>query len=51
MLIKNVFLENNTEKIDIQIKEGIFHKIAPNIEAFESEEVINCDGAMVYRKN
>lgn len=46
MLIKDIFLENGTEKIDIQIKDGKFHKIAPNIEPAEGEEVINCDGAM-----
>lgn len=46
MLIKDIFLENGTEKVDIQIKDGVFHKIAPNIEASEGEEVINCDGAM-----
>ena len=46
MLIKDIFLENGTEKIDIQIKDGVFHKIAPNIEPTEGEEVINCDGAM-----
>lgn len=46
MLIKDIFLENGTEKVDIQIRDGVFHKIAPNIEASEGEEVINCDGAM-----
>lgn len=46
MLIKNIFLENGTEKMDIQIKNGKFYKIALNIQPTEDEEVINCDGAM-----
>jgi cytosine deaminase len=46
MLIKNIFLENGIEKMDIQIKDGKFHKIASNIEPLEGEKVINCDGAM-----
>ena len=46
MLIKDIFLENGTEKMDIQIKDGKFYKIAQNIEPSEGEEVINCDGAM-----
>ncbi|MCC5908842.1 MAG: cytosine deaminase [Clostridiaceae bacterium] len=47
MLIKNVFLENNTEKTDILIRDGKFEKIAPNITALEGEEVIDCEGSMV----
>ncbi len=47
MLIKNVFIENGSEKTDILIKDGKFEKIAPNIEAPEGVEVIDCDGTMV----
>lgn len=47
MLIKNVFLENGNEKIDILIKDGKFEKIGPNIIPSESEEIIDCDGCMV----
>ncbi|SDY81026.1 cytosine deaminase [Proteiniborus ethanoligenes] len=47
MLIKNVFLENSTEKTDILVKDGKFEKIAPNITAPEGVEVIDCDGCMV----
>lgn len=46
MLIKNVFLENSEEKTDILIKDGMFEKIAPNIEAPAGVEVIDCDGTM-----
>lgn len=47
MLIKNVFLENSTEKTDILVKDGKFEKIAPNITPAPGEEVIDCDGCMV----
>jgi len=47
MLIKNVHLENNTEKTDILIIDGKFHKIAPNITPSEGEEIIDCEGSMV----
>lgn len=47
MLIKNVYLENSTEKTDILIKAGRFEKIAPNITPSAGEEIIDCDGCMV----
>ncbi len=47
MLIKNVFLENSTEKTDILVKDGKFEKIAPNITPTPGDEVIDCDGCMV----
>ncbi|MFA5524478.1 MAG: cytosine deaminase [Tissierellales bacterium] len=47
MLIKNVFLENSTEKTDILVKDGKFEKIAPNITPAPGEEVIDCNGCMV----
>lgn len=47
MLIKNVFLENSTEKTDILVKDGKFEKIAPNIEPTPGDEIIDCDGCMV----
>lgn len=47
MLIKNVFLENNTEKTDILVKDGKFEKIAPNITPAPGEEIIDCDDCMV----
>lgn len=46
MLIKNVFLENGKEKIDILIKDGKFEKIEANIIPSGSEEIIDCDGCM-----
>ncbi|MCR1899542.1 cytosine deaminase [Irregularibacter muris] len=47
MLIKNVFLENGTEKTDILIRDGKFAKIGPNITAPEGVEVIDCNECMV----
>lgn len=47
MLIKNVYFENGTEKIDILVKDGKFEKIAPNITAPEGTEVIDADNCMV----
>lgn len=46
MLIKNIYLENSSEKTDILIRDGKFEKIAPNITAPEGVEVIDCDGSM-----
>ena len=45
MIIKNVHLENSQDTTDIYIKNGVFEKIAPNIE-IEGEEVIDASGAM-----
>jgi len=47
MLIKNVYIENGTEKTDILIENGKFKKISPNIIPSAGEEVIDCDGCMV----
>lgn len=47
MLVKNVFLENSTEKTDILVKDGKFEKIAPDIEPIPGDEIIDCDGCMV----
>lgn len=45
MIIKNVHLENSQDTTDIYIKNGVFEKIAPNID-IEGEEVIDASGAM-----
>src|SRR5690554_2257540 len=47
MLIKNVYLENSTEKTDILVKDGRFEKIAPNITPEAGMEVLDCEGCMV----
>lgn len=47
MLIKNVYLENSTEKTDILIKDGKFEKIAKDITPPEGVEVLDCDECMV----
>lgn len=47
MLIKNVYLENSSEKTDILIKDGKFEKIAQDITAPEGTEVLDCDDCMV----
>lgn len=47
MLIRNVYLENGNDMIDILIKDGKFEKIGKNIEAPDGIEVLNCEGCMV----
>ena len=47
MLIKNVFIENGTEEMDILIKDGKFEKIAKNMSPSKGEEVLDCKGCMV----
>lgn len=47
MLIKNVFIENGKEKMDILIKDGKFEKISKDISSSEAEEVLDLDGCMV----
>ena len=47
MLIKNVFIENDTKKTDIRITDGKFETIAENITAGENEEVTDLDGKLV----
>lgn len=46
-LIKNIFLENATEKTDILIRDGKFDKIGHNIEVDKNVEVLDCNGSMV----
>ncbi|MBM7562668.1 cytosine deaminase [Fusibacter tunisiensis] len=46
MLVKNVYLENGSEKTDLLIREGKFAKIEPNQSVPDGEEVIDCDGCM-----
>lgn len=46
MLVKNVYLENGSEKTDLLIREGKFAKIEPNQSVPDGEEVIDCDGYM-----
>lgn len=46
MLIKNVHLANNEEKIDILIKDGKFEQLEAGIEA-EGEETLDLNGCMV----
>lgn len=47
MLIKNVFIENGKEKMDILIKDGKFEKISKDISSSEAGEVLDLDGCMV----
>lgn len=47
MLIKNIHLENSVECTDIRVLDGVFEKIASNIEAMPGEEVIDGTGCMI----
>lgn len=46
MLIKNLFIENATEAVDIRVTDGKFEKIAANLTANPGEEVIDCGGKL-----
>ncbi|MCL2601833.1 MAG: cytosine deaminase [Treponema sp.] len=47
MLIKSVYIENNSEKTDIRVSGGTFERIAKNILAREGEEIIDCGGKLL----
>lgn len=42
MLLKNVYIENETEEQRIRVREGKIVEIAPDLRAGEGEEVIDC---------
>lgn len=46
MLVKNVFIENATEAVDIRVTDGKFEKIAAHLTANPGEEVIDCGGKL-----
>lgn len=47
MLVRNVFIENDTELKDIRIEDGKFKEIGTGLEPAEAEEVKDCDGKLV----
>ncbi|MGM0122842.1 cytosine deaminase [Enterococcus sp. AZ194] len=47
MLIKNAYIENSTELMDIRIIDGIFSEIAPNLKA-NHEEILDLQGKAVF---
>lgn len=47
MLIKNANIRGRKGKWDIQIRDGVFKSIAPEIEPANGEEIIDADGKMV----
>lgn len=47
MLIKNVYIENGTEKMDILIKNERIEQIAKDISPSNAEEVLDCEGCMI----
>ncbi|MBQ1911305.1 MAG: amidohydrolase family protein, partial [Erysipelotrichaceae bacterium] len=46
MLVKNAYIENDSELKDIRIKDGVFQKIG-RLTPEENEEVIDLDGKLV----
>ena len=46
MLIKNIFVENGTEAVDIRVADGKFEKIAANLDPNPGEEVVDCTGCL-----
>ncbi len=46
MLIKNLYIENATEAMDIRITDGKFEKIAAGLTAMPGEEVVDCGGRL-----
>ena len=46
MLVKNAYIENDSELKDIRIKDGVFQKIG-KLTPEENEEVIDLDGKLV----
>ena len=42
MLIKNIFIENSKEVTDIRVEDGVFKKIAPNLEALPGGRKKSC---------
>ena len=46
MLIKNIFVENGTEAVDIRVADGKFEKIAANLAPNPGEEVVDCTGCL-----
>lgn len=47
MLVRNVFIENDTELKDIRIEDGKFKEIGTGLEPAEAEEVKDYDGKLV----
>lgn len=47
MLIKNVFIENNTDKMDIRISDGKIETIMKGITGRDGEEILNCEGKLL----
>lgn len=47
MLIKQVYIENNSVKQDVRIENGQFTAIEAQIEPYENEEVIDADGKLL----
>lgn len=46
MLFQNLVMNNSTESIDIRVTDGKFETIAPKLEPFPGEEVVDCKGNM-----
>lgn len=47
MLVKNVYIENAKEAVDIRVTDGKFEKIAAGLTANPGEEVVDCGGKLV----
>ena len=47
MLIKNVYIENSEELLDIRVEDGKFAEIAKGLEAKGEEEVLDLDGKLL----
>lgn len=46
MLVKNVYIENAKEAVDIRVTDGKFEKIAAGLTANPGEEVVDCGGKL-----
>lgn len=47
MLLKNVCIENNSELLDVRIKDGVFTEIAKGLISSKGEEVIDLTGKLI----
>ena len=47
MLIKNVYIENSEELLDVRVEDGKFAEIAKGLEAKGEEEVLDLDGKLL----
>lgn len=47
MLVRNVFLENDTQATDIRVLDGKFAEIAPGLAPKPGEEIYDCSGCLV----